>query len=67
MKPIPGAENLVQMRALHGVRPIFGLCGATSLPWYDALCRLHHDGPALVEVIAQPLHEAHAPVSECTV
>ena len=23
-----------------------------------------HDGPALVDVIAQPLHEAHAPVSE---
>ncbi len=27
---------------LHGVRHIFGLCGDTSLPFYDALARLDH-------------------------
>ena len=25
---------------------------------------LSHDGPALVDIISQPLHEANAPVSE---
>ena len=25
---------------------------------------LSHDGPALVDIISQPLHEASAPVSE---
>lgn len=37
-----GAEALVRMLALHGVRHIFGLCGDTSLPFYDALYRLDH-------------------------
>ena len=35
-----GAEALVRMLALHGVDTIFGLCGDTSLPFYDALFRL---------------------------
>src|SRR3954463_1207138 len=37
-----GAEALVQMLRLHGVTHIFGLCGDTSLPLYDALYRLDH-------------------------
>ena len=37
-----GAEALVQMLAGHGVDYIFGLCGDTSLPFYDALHRLNH-------------------------
>ena len=39
---LSGAEALVRMLQLHGVDHIFGLCGDTSLPWYDALRRLHH-------------------------
>src|SRR5712664_2857128 len=42
MKEVPGAEALVRMLALHGVEHIFGLCGDTSLPFYDALYRLEH-------------------------
>jgi acetolactate synthase-1/2/3 large subunit len=37
-----GAEAFVRMLQLHGVRHIFGLCGDTSLPLYDALYRLDH-------------------------
>lgn len=37
-----GAEAMVQMLRLHGVKHIFGLCGDTSLPFYDALKRLDH-------------------------
>ncbi|MFK7945495.1 MAG: thiamine pyrophosphate-binding protein [Paracoccaceae bacterium] len=37
-----GAEALVRLLADHGVRHIFGLCGDTSLPFYDALARLDH-------------------------
>ena len=37
-----GGEAMVRMLALHGVRDIFGLCGDTSLPWYDALARMNH-------------------------
>ena len=33
---------MVRMLAGHGVRHIFGLCGDTSLPFYDALARLDH-------------------------
>jgi acetolactate synthase-1/2/3 large subunit len=39
---VTGAEALVRMLALHGVKHIFGLCGDTSLPFYDALYRLKH-------------------------
>lgn len=42
MKELPGAEAFVRMLQLHGVRHIFGLCGDTSLPFYDALARLDH-------------------------
>ena len=37
-----GGEALVRMLALHDVSHIFGLCGDTSLPFYDALYRLDH-------------------------
>jgi acetolactate synthase-1/2/3 large subunit len=37
-----GAEAAVRLLALHGVKHIFGLCGDTSLPFYDALARLDH-------------------------
>jgi len=42
MNQLSGAEALVRMLELHGVRHIFGLCGDTSLPLYDALFRLDH-------------------------
>lgn len=37
-----GAEAMVRMLELYGVKHIFGLCGDTSLPFYDALYRLDH-------------------------
>ena len=37
-----GAEALVRLLAGHGVTHVFGLCGDTSLPLYDALARLDH-------------------------
>ena len=37
-----GAEATVDLLAGHGVKHIFGLCGDTSLPFYDALGRLNH-------------------------
>jgi acetolactate synthase I/II/III large subunit len=42
MTTISGAEAMVRMVQLHGVKHIFGLCGDTSLPFYDALYRLDH-------------------------
>lgn len=39
---VNGAEALVKMLSLYGVKHIFGLCGDTSLPFYDALYRLDH-------------------------
>jgi acetolactate synthase I/II/III large subunit len=39
---LSGAEAMVRMLQLHGVKHIFGLCGDTSLPFYDALARLDH-------------------------
>ena len=42
MNRLSGAEAFVRMLQLHGVRHIFGLCGDTSLPLYDALFRLDH-------------------------
>jgi acetolactate synthase-1/2/3 large subunit len=42
MSEITGAEAMVRMLQLHGVKHIFGLCGDTSLPFYDALYRLEH-------------------------
>ncbi|MEZ5826717.1 MAG: thiamine pyrophosphate-binding protein [Geminicoccaceae bacterium] len=37
-----GAEAMVRMLQEHGVRHVFGLCGDTSLPFYDALYSLDH-------------------------
>lgn len=42
MDKLTGAEAAVRMLDLYGVRHIFGLCGDTSLPFYDALHRLDH-------------------------
>jgi len=42
MSKMTGAEAMVRMLQLHGVKHIFGLCGDTSLPFYDALYRLDH-------------------------
>jgi acetolactate synthase-1/2/3 large subunit len=42
MNRLSGAEAFVRMLQGHGVRHIFGLCGDTSLPLYDALYRLDH-------------------------
>lgn len=37
-----GAEAMVRMLEAHGVTHIFGLCGDTTLPFYDAMARLDH-------------------------
>lgn len=37
-----GAEAMVRMLEAHGVTHMFGLCGDTTLPFYDALARLDH-------------------------
>jgi acetolactate synthase-1/2/3 large subunit len=42
MSTMTGAEALVRLLQLHGVKHVFGLCGDTSLPFYDALARLDH-------------------------
>ena len=42
MTQMTGAEAMVRMLQLHGVKHVFGLCGDTSLPFYDALARLDH-------------------------
>ncbi len=39
---LTGAEAMVLLLQAHGVKHIFGLCGDTSLPFYDALYRLDH-------------------------
>ena len=39
---LSGAEAAVEMLKAHGVEVLFGLCGDTSLPFYDALARLPH-------------------------
>jgi acetolactate synthase-1/2/3 large subunit len=42
MAQLNGGEAFVRMLQLHGVKHIFGLCGDTSLPFYDAMYRLDH-------------------------
>jgi len=42
MNRLSGAEAVVRMLQDYGVTHIFGLCGDTSLPLYDALYRLDH-------------------------
>ncbi|PHQ70098.1 MAG: acetolactate synthase [Sneathiella sp.] len=39
---VSGAEAMVRMLQAHGVTHMFGLCGDTSLPFYDALHILDH-------------------------
>ena len=39
---LTGAEAMVRMLDAQGVRHVFGLCGDTTLPLYDALFRLDH-------------------------
>jgi acetolactate synthase-1/2/3 large subunit len=39
---LTGAEAVVRMLQAHEVEIVFGLCGDTSLPLYDALYRLDH-------------------------
>ena len=39
---LTGAEAAVEILKAHGVEILFGLCGDTSLPFYDALARLPH-------------------------
>ena len=39
---LTGAEAMVRMLEAHGVTHMFGLCGDTTLPFYDALARLDH-------------------------
>ncbi|MCB2135681.1 MAG: thiamine pyrophosphate-binding protein [Rhodobacteraceae bacterium] len=39
---LTGAEALVRMLQAYDVRHIFGLCGDTTLPFYDAMARLDH-------------------------
>jgi acetolactate synthase-1/2/3 large subunit len=42
MNQLSGGEAAVLMLKAHGVKHVFGLCGDTSLPFYDALARLDH-------------------------
>jgi len=37
-----GAEAMVRMLKAHGVTHMFGLCGDTTLPFYDALAQIDH-------------------------
>lgn len=37
-----GADIMVRMLDAHDVRHVFGLCGDTTLPFYDSLYRLDH-------------------------
>ena len=39
---VSAAEAIVRMLDRYGVRHVFGLCGDTSLPFYDALYRMEH-------------------------
>ncbi|MFV0514377.1 MAG: thiamine pyrophosphate-binding protein [Jhaorihella sp.] len=39
---VNGAEAMVRMLQAQGVRHVFGLCGDTTLPFYDAMFRLDH-------------------------
>ena len=39
---LTGAEAMVRMLQAYDVKHMFGLCGDTTLPFYDALARLDH-------------------------
>lgn len=55
MNQLTGAEAMVRMLRLHGVEKIFGLCGDTSLPLYDALYRT---GEGITHILSRD--ERHA-------
>ncbi len=55
MNEMNGAQAMVRMLKLHGVEVIFGLCGDTSLPFYDAL---YQDGAGLRHILTRD--ERHA-------
>jgi acetolactate synthase I/II/III large subunit len=55
MSQVSGAEAMVRMLKLHGVDVVFGLCGDTSLPFYDAL---YHHGAGINHVLTRD--ERHA-------
>ncbi len=42
MGKLTGAEAMVRMLEAYGVKQLFGLCGDTTIPFYDALYRLDH-------------------------
>ena len=50
-----GAEAMVALLARHGVETIFGLCGDTSLPFYDAL---HKNARGMTHILTRD--ERHA-------
>ena len=39
---LTGADAMVRMLQAHGVTHMFGLCGDTTLPFYDSLSKLDH-------------------------
>ncbi len=55
MNATTAAEAVVALLRMHGVQHVFGLCGDTSLPLYDALYR---DGAGLQHVLTRD--ERHA-------
>src|SRR5882724_7702678 len=59
---LTGAQAVVEMLKAHGVEVVFGLCGDTSLPFYDALARLQNVGSPLARGIRHVLtrDERHA-------
>ena len=63
-----GADAMVRMLQLNGVKHIFGLCGDTSLPFYDAMARLDHGMDHILtrdERSAGYMADAYARGSEC--
>lgn len=62
LETLTGAEAVVEMLAAHEVELIFGLCGDTSLPFYDALARLQRSGSPAVRRMRHVLtrDERHA-------
>ena len=62
LETLTGAEAVVEMLAAHEVELIFGLCGDTSLPFYDALARLQASGSPAVRRMRHVLtrDERHA-------
>ena len=52
---LTGAEAVVRMLQAYGVRHVFGLCGDTTLPLYDAMARM---GDGIAHVLTRD--ERHA-------